>query len=339
MRNVWTMAKRILRELRRDKRTLIIMLAAPLLILTLIFWLLDSYSEPQTVALLNAPVAYQQKLEQLDVQVIRCDAIQAEQLLQRERVVAIVELVNDRLTVQVDGSSSSAAQVIHKLEQAKQSEGGWRFRDQMSQLHYVYGRSDLSLFDQMGASLIGILIFFLVFLVAGISFVQERTSGTLEKLLSTPIRRWQIVLGYVLGFGVVAVLQSVLLALYVVCVLHVMLVGSIWLVLLLTLLSAITALTLSILLSTMAASAFQMVQFIPVVILPQIFLSGLFPLSGVWQFFSYLTPVYYIADGLKQVMLRGAGFGQVLLNVGCLIGFSVLFFILNVMLLKKQRQV
>ncbi|MGI6302143.1 MAG: ABC transporter permease [Verrucomicrobiota bacterium] len=80
--------------------------------------------------------------------------------------------------------------------------------------------------------------------MSGISFLQERNSGTLEKLLSTPIRRWEIVTGYVLGFGLVTVLQSFLISWYCVYVLKVMMIGSFALILLITLLSAVLALTL-----------------------------------------------------------------------------------------------
>ncbi len=332
-------ARRILQQLTRDKRTLMLLLVAPLVMLTLISFLFDSYGTNQSVALVNAPLQYQQQLEAADIKVTRCSEAEADRLLQQGEVDAVVDLVNDRLTVQLDGSSSAAAQVLNKLELARQKSSTVYSVDYRTDVTYVNGYDGLSMFDQFGSVLIGILVFFLVFLVAGISFVQERTSGTLEKLLSTPVKRWEIVLGYVLGFGVITCLQATLLALYVVYVLRVMLAGSIWLVLLLTLLSALSALTLGVLLSTIANSEFQMVQFIPIIVVPQIFLSGLFELQGFWKLLSYATPIYYVAHGLQQVMLKGGGLSDIWVEVVALLGFSLLFFTLNVLLLKKQRRV
>lgn len=338
MTKVLAIARRILQQLQRDKRTLAILLVAPLLLISLICWLLNSYGGQQSIALLNGPLQYEQRLEQCNVTVIRCTEPEGRQLLEQGDVVALVSLVNDRLAVQLDGSQNGAQQIISKLEMARGS-AGWKSRDMRSQVDYIYGYDGLSMFDQFGSALIGILVFFLVFLVAGISFVQERTSGTLEKLLSTPVKRWEIVLGYIFGFGAITVIQSILLTVYVVYVLRIMQAGSIWLVLLVTMLSAMTALTLGILLSTAANSEFQMMQMIPAIIVPQIFLSGIFKLEGFWEKISYLTPIHYIAHGLQQVMLKGADFVDIVPDVLSLIGFSVLFFVCNVILLKKQRSV
>lgn len=338
MTKVLAMAWRILQQLRRDKRTLAILLVAPLLLISLICWLLNSSGGQQSIALLNGSVQYEQQLEDYNVTVIRCTETEGRQLLEQGDVTALVSLVNDRLTVQLDGSQNAAQQIVSKLEMARSS-AAWRPGDLRTQVDYVYGYDGLSMFDQFGSALIGILVFFLVFLVAGISFVQERTSGTLEKLLSTPVKRWEIVLGYIVGFGVITVVQSIVLTVYVVYVLRIMQAGSIWLVLLMVMLSAMTALTLGILLSTAANSEFQMMQMIPAIIIPQIFLSGIFTLDGFWETLSYLTPIHYIAHGLQQVMLKGAGFVDIIPDLLLLIVFCIVFFMMNVMLLKKQRSV
>ena len=187
--------------------------------------------------------------------------------------------------------------------------------------------------------LIGFIVFFLVFVVAGISFLQERTSGTLEKLLSTPIRRWEIVAGYTLGFGILTVVQSILIAWFAVYVLKVMMVGHFIWVMLITLLTAVTALTLGILLSTAAHNEFQMIQFIPIVIIPQIFFAGLFDLAPALAAFGRVMPLYYVADALTQVMLKGAPLTAIIGDMLALAGFSLLFMILNAALLKKYRRI
>lgn len=176
-----------------------------------------------------------------------------------------------------------------------------------------------------------------MFLVSGVSFLQERTSGTLEKLLSTPIRRWEIVVGYVLGFGVVTVLQSFVISWYFVYGLKVMMIGSFALILLITLLTAMVALTLGMLISTAANNEFQMIQFIPLVIVPQVFFSGLFDLPPAVANLGYGMPLYYIAGALTEVMLKGRGLVPIAGDLAVILAFSLVFMVFNTLLLKKYR--
>ena len=116
-------------------------------------------------------------------------------------------------------------------------------------------------------------------------------------------------------------------------------VGSIWYVILINLLTAITALTLGILLSTLANSEFQMVQFIPIVILPQIFLCGLFNLSGGWLVVGHFMPLFYTTDALTEVMLKGHGIAVIYPDILILAGLSLFFVVINTLLLKRHRGV
>ena len=124
---------------------------------------------------------------------------------------------------------------------------------------------------------------------------------------------------------------------FVVYVLGLTVVGSIWYVLLINLLTAITALTFGILLSTLANNEFQMVQFIPLVIIPQIFLCGLFNLSGGWELLGHFMPLYYTTHALTEVMLRGNGFETIWPDCLLLLGYSLVFMLVNIQLLKRQR--
>jgi ABC-2 type transport system permease protein len=161
----------------------------------------------------------------------------------------------------------------------------------------------------------------------------------MEKLLSTPIKRWEIVTGYVFGFGTVTVVQSAIITFYVIYILDVMMIGSLWLVMLVTLLSAMTALSLGMLLSTAATSEFQMIQFIPIVIVPQVFFTGLFDLSPEWAVVGKFMPLYYVADALDKIMIRGAGLSAIAYDVGLLLGLTLIFMIANTLLLKRYRRI
>ena len=125
---------------------------------------------------------------------------------------------------------------------------------------YLYGSKDTTFFDLLGPILVGFFVFFFVFLISGIALLRERT-GAPDRLMATPIRRQNIVFGYLLGYGLFAVIQTVIVVLYATKVLNITLVGSLGNVILINLLLALVALSLGILLSAFANSEFQMMQF------------------------------------------------------------------------------
>lgn len=156
----------------------------------------------------------------------------------------------------------------------------------------------------------------------------------------TPIKRYEIVAGYVIGYGLFALIQTIIVVLYAVNVLDIVLVGSIWLVLLTNILVALVALSLGTLLSSFATSEFQMVQFIPLVIVPQIFFTGIFPLDGMadWlQQIGKIMPLYYASDALNGIMYKGLTFAEVVMDLLILLAFAVVFITFNILSLKKYR--
>lgn len=336
---VRAVALRILSQLRHDPRTLALMMLAPVLVLTLIYFVFSGSETELSVGVINAPQSYVERLHENNVAVSRYGADEAREALEDGRIIAVIDFVNNKMNVQVDGTDSAkTSALLSALESAKVPPSSLRL-DLRTDIEYVYGSDDLEMFDNFGSTLIGFMIFFFVFLIAGISFLQERTAGTLEKLLSTPIKRREIVLGYVLGFGAVTVVQSALITLYVVYVLQMLMVGSIWLVLLTTLLTAMCALTLGILISTAANNEFQMIQFIPLIVVPQVFFSGLFDLSPTWERVGHFMPLYYTADALRQVMLRNGGLPDIARDLAVLAGCCVFFILLNIQLLKRHRRI
>jgi len=185
-----------------------------------------------------------------------------------------------------------------------------------------------------------------VYLLTGVSFLRERTGGTLERLMATPVSRAEIVTGYTLGFGLFAVLQVALLMLWVLGTVHipaigplpsfaiglgVAVAGSPLLAYVVVLLLAIGAVSLGIFLSSFARTELQIIQFIPLVIVPQILLCGvLFPvasLPAVVQPLTPLLPLTYAVDGLRQVFIRGADLGIAALRWDLLVlaGFALFF--------------
>ena len=129
----------------------------------------------------------------------------------------------------------------------------------------------------MGArpgALLGIFPFLLMFLVTSITTLRERSSGTLERLMTTPMAKLDLLLGYAIAFGLVAMV-SVLVAVAVSVALGMDVVGSFWLLLLVTAVDALLGVALGLFASAFARTEFQAVQLMPVVVLPQLLLCGL----------------------------------------------------------------
>lgn len=208
--------------------------------------------------------------------------------------------------------------------------------------HYLYGNADSTFFDTFLPVLLGFFVFFFVFLISGISLLNERTTGTLTRLLATPVRRGEIITGYLVGYGIFAVIQTIITVTFALTVFNVHMLGSVWLILLINFLLAMVALSMGIFISTFANSEFQMVQFIPLLIVPQVFFSGIITISTMpdWlQWLAHIFPLYYGGDALMNVATRGFSLGDVSGDLWILLLFAVVFTALNVVGLKRYRRV
>ncbi|ALC21677.1 ABC transporter permease [Streptomyces pristinaespiralis] len=172
-------------------------------------------------------------------------------------------------------------------------------------LRFVFDGSP-GTFDSIGASLLGIFPLITMFLVTSIATLRERTSGTLERLLAMPLGKADLIAGYALAFGLVAVIQSLLATGLALWVLGLDIVGSPWLLLLVALLDALLGTALGLFVSAFAASEFQAVQFMPAVIFPQLLLCGLFAprdtMQPVLEAISDVLPMSYAVDAMSEVL-------------------------------------
>lgn len=234
---------RIIRQFKHDKRSLALMFIAPILILTLLSLVFNGSDYHPKLALVNVPASIEETLSNLGASTIDYSTEEADQALSDGEVDAIITFNNSKPVVKLEGSDPSISHSVLLLMQ----EAIQQFNPTTSiqpEVAYLHGSADMSSFDNFGPVLVGFFSFFFVFLLSGIAFLRERTGGTLERLMSTPLRRSEIVVGYLIGFGIFAMLQSVLIAWFAVQVLDIMMVGSFWLMLVVTLSLALTALTL-----------------------------------------------------------------------------------------------
>lgn len=189
----------------------------------------------------------------------------------------------------------------------------------------IYLSPDADQVDVMAPIFLGYFGYFFVFLLTGISFLRERVGGTLERLLATPVTRAEIVLGYSLGFGIFATLQVILLLGFILANIAVPAIGPLpaftiglgvasagspVLAFIVAFVLALGAVNLGIFLSTFARTELQIIQFIPLVIVPQGLLGGIFwpidQLPDVLQAVARILPMSYAVDALREVMLKGA---------------------------------
>jgi ABC-2 type transport system permease protein len=206
-------------------------------------------------------------------------------------------------------------------------------------LSWVYDDSPRT-FDAVGASLLGIFPLITMFLVTSIATLRERTSGTLERLLSMPLAKADLLGGYALAFGAIAVVQAALATGLAVLVLGLDVTGSSWLLLLVALADAFLGTALGLFVSAFAASEFQAVQFMPAVILPQILLCGLLVprarMQPVLEAISDVLPMSYAVDGMSEVLRHTGVTGHFARDLVVVVGCALLALSLGAATLRRR---
>lgn len=348
---VAALIKRICQQMLRDKRTLALLLVAPLLILTLMYFLFNGSTVEPKLGVTGVDHQLVNVLKEANITVKSYDNVTGKTVV-TDDLDGLLEQKNGQFTLTLLNDDPSAAkglqmkvnQAIAGQSQAKliqQNPAAAKMMQTTTKTKFVYGDKNTIFFDVLSPILVGFFVFFFVFIISGIGLLRERTTGTLERLMSTPIRRWEIVTAYLIGYGIFAVIQTIIVVFYSINILDIVLVGSVWNVLLTNLLLALVALSLGILLSTFAASEFQMMQFIPIAVIPQVFFAGIFPIEGManWlQGVAKIMPMYYAGDALKGVMYRGASIGDISGDLLALVIFAAIFVVLNIFSLKKYRK-
>jgi ABC-2 type transport system permease protein len=382
VRRTAAISRRIADLFRRDHRTLALVFVAPIVILALLGWVISDQKAPDTrLAVVNeAGQAGDQLKAEISVavsaagiKVVDCcaDSASARGALEADEIdVAIVfpmafidDLAAGRpptITVITQGINpaddggrlASLQQILARAAIAHAGAAAPNIEHEQ-----IYGSTDATFLDAFAPALVGFLVFFLVFILTGISFLRERVGGTLERLLATPVRRSEIVVGYSIGFGFFATLQVALILAFVLgsvripalgplppidIGLGVAIAGSPGLAFVITLLLAISAVNLGIFLSTFARTEFQILQFIPLVVVPQGLLSGIFwpvsSLPGVLEPIARVLPMTYGIDGLREVLIKGSGLGHaaVQLDLAVLAGFAILLVVAATLTIRRE---
>jgi len=184
-------------------------------------------------------------------------------------------------------------------------------------------------------------VYQLTVLLTLLDFVRERTSGTLYRLMASPLKETEIVAGYTLAFSIVGTVQAALILIVGTVVYKITVVGNILLAFAAIALLAVVSVSLGVLLSSIARRETQAVQLIPFIILPVLLLSGIFlPVEGLPSWMrpaAYLLPTTYTADAVRAVLLKGWGLDKISIDVGVLVAFIVVFLVLAMLTLRSRK--
>ncbi len=195
-------------------------------------------------------------------------------------------------------------------------------------------------FSVVAPALLGIFPFTIMFLLTSVTTLRERTTGTLTRLMTMPIGRLDLLLGYALAFGLLATLQVVVAAGISLTWLGLDIAGSVWVLLLIVVLDALLGTALGLFVSAFARTEFQAIQFLPVFVLPQFLLCGLFVPRGdmgwVLSAVSDVLPLSYAVDALTQVTRSAEVDGTLVRDIGIIAGCAVLALLLGAATLRRR---
>jgi ABC-2 type transport system permease protein len=398
-RRILAIARRIAQGFRRDERTLGLMFVVPLVVTALLGWVLqDTKDTVVDVVVVNQAGPIGDRIVTAlteaaskpgsDIALAGTVGTEAEAVAKiRDGTGDIAIVVPSDLLATVQAGRRPTLTVISEGTDPAAEAG--RFGALQSTLADVAGQlappgvtpplipqverrtvflsPDASQVDVLAPIFLGFFGYFFVFLLTGISFLRERIGGTLERLLATPVTRFEIVAGYGLGFGTFATIQVIVLTLFILnsitvgpidvpaigpigpstigafsIGLGVDTAGSPYLAFAVALLLSLGAVNLGIFLSTFARTELQVIQFIPLVIVPQALLSGiLWPverLPDVLQWIAHVLPLTYAVEGLREVMLKGSDLSSsvVRTDLAVLAGIALFFVVLASGTIKRE---
>ncbi len=374
-RRILAIARRIAEQFRRDRPSLALVVVAPVVILAMLGWVIrDQHAPAARIGIVNmagAPgAAIAERLAAgaasggMTVVDVGTAAGAADDAIRANRADLVVVLP----TGFVPSASGSAAPIELVVPGVSPGDDAARIAQLQRVVaglipttgitvsaRTVYGTGQEDALNAFAPALIGFFGFFFVFILTGVSFLRERIGGTLERLLATPVSRGEIVLGYSLGFAIFASLQMTIILVFALANLAIDVggvrvafglgvpsIGTPLLAFLVVVLLAIGSVNLAIFLSTFARTELQVLQFIPVVIVPQGLLGGVFwsidSLPQLLQPLARVMPLTYAIEGLRNVLIKGVGLesSSLQVDVAVLAGFAILLIVIASRTIRRE---
>ena len=377
-RRTWALFRRVVQEIRRDRRSVALLFVAPILITGLLTFILREGQSPSIDAavvneagapglVLTGALASSLAHEGGTATVVADQAAARAAVRDGSASVAVILPAglggggSATITILTNGlDPAGEGSQVGAVQKALVGAVGAVTGTSLPTIEHttLYGTPSADPMANFAPAIVGFFAYFFVYLLTGVSFLRERTGGTLERLMATPVARGEVVAGYTLGFGLFATIQVALLMIWAIPSVHVPALGPLpdfWLGLgipiagspvlafLVVLVAALGAVSLGIFLSTFARTELQIIQFIPLVIVPQILLSGvLFPVANlpdvVRPFVSFM-PLTYAVEGLRQVFVAGADLATPTLQFDLVVLALVAVFFATIASLTIRRDV
>lgn len=206
-------------------------------------------------------------------------------------------------------------------------------------LKYVFD-TDSRIFDSIAPMILGIFPLIIMFVVTSIATLRERSGGTLDRLMTSPLSKLDFLLGYALAFALLATLQAIIASAVVLGLLGVSVMGGTLPVLICAVAAALLGTTLGLFMSAFATSEFQAVQFMPAFIFPQLLVCGLFVardhMATLLQWFADIMPLTYSVDAMKQVSLHASWNGTLTRDLLIVVGCAVVALLLGAATIRRQ---
>jgi ABC-2 type transport system permease protein len=205
-------------------------------------------------------------------------------------------------------------------------------------LRYVI--DDEAAFDRWAPMLLGVFPFIVMFIVTSVGTLRERSGGTLERLMTTPLGKLDLLLGYALAFGLLALVQVGVVAAISMTWLGLDLSGPVWTLVLVALLDALLGMALGLFASAFARTEFQAVQFMPAFVLPQVLLCGLVvprdQMAGWLEWISRVLPLSYAVEAMRELAGNGEVTGTLVRDIAIISGCVVLALGLGAATLRRR---
>ncbi|MFL5693937.1 MAG: ABC transporter permease [Ktedonobacteraceae bacterium] len=375
---IMALASRIIHQLLRDRRTLALIFIAPIFVMTLLYLVLTNTSSVHTLALVRPTgsnsasintlidklLPSQDKLKTLNITsdqvdtTLKSGAADAAIIFSPDFAQQVFAGQHPSVQIKLEGSDPAVAGAMSDAAKALTRQLGIALSTMQAQHgqvspvtsgalpftvddpQFLYGGPEYTFNDSLAPVFIGIFSFFFIFLLTSVAFLRERSQGTIERVMVSPLTRTEMVMGYICGFALFALVQALVILLFVVFALKVHYSGNLALVFLVSVLLTVGSVNLGIFLSTFAHNEFQIVQFIPLVFGIQVFLSGIFwpvaQLPKLLQPISYILPLIYANDALRSVMLKNASLTDIAWQLLALLAFALLMVVLSSLAMRRQ---
>ena len=343
-------ALRILWQFRRDRRSLALIFVVPIVVMSLMTALIKSGSQSLDLAIVGpgVPQGIAGVLPAGGATLRDIGAKTPEQAVRDGDVYAVLTIPREgpgAATLLVDGSdpgrTMGAEQAARLITGA--IGGGPATAITFARpvpTTYLHAGPQFTTTDTLAAALIGLFIVLFTYLLSAVGILRERSQGTLERLRASPVTTTETVLGYLGGFLVFGVLQSAIVLAFMVGVLRVHHSGNLALVLLVQVLLVVIGVAFGLVFSAVSANELQAVQLIPLIIVPQVLLSGVIwpvaTLPVVLKQLAYVLPLTYAVDALRGVMIRGAGLGGIAFDLAILCVIALLLLVAGTRALGRQ---